>query len=98
MYRRKDKMVSVRLSADDHDAFQKASENSGAASISEFARMAMRRWIDQGDDISHHDDMRRLQGRLVFLAAEVERLDRLVAGHSAEKLPARTPEATVSDD
>jgi len=71
-------MVSVRLSADDYDAFQKASQDSGASSISDFARMAMHRWIDQGPDMSHREEMRQLHGRLAFLAAEVDRLGQVV--------------------
>jgi hypothetical protein len=86
---RKSKMVSFRLSGDEYKMLQNACSKSGARSVSELARAAMQKIIleDGFNSASADGDIRELKLKFNVLAAELERLSRLVKNPSPEKLP-----------
>ena len=80
---RKSKMISFRLSGEEYRLLQGACSKSGARSVSEMARAAMQRIILDQDVFrpgSTETEIRELRIKFNVLAAEVERLSRLVKG------------------
>lgn len=79
---KKSKMISFRLSSEEFRLLQGACSKTGARSVSELARAAMQRIII--DDTFRHGsadaEVRDLKLKFNALAAEVQRLSRLVAG------------------
>jgi hypothetical protein len=84
---KKSKMVSFRLSGDEYKLLQSACSKSGARSVSELARAAMQKIIleDGFTSASTDGDIRELKIKFNVLAAELERLSRLVKASSTEK-------------
>jgi hypothetical protein len=81
---RKSKMISFRLSGEEYRLLQGACSKTGARSVSELARAAMQRIIleDAFQPGSTEAEVRELKVKFNVLAAEVERLARLVKGSS----------------
>lgn len=79
---KKSKMISFRLSSEEFRLLQGACSKTGARSVSELARAAMQRIIidDSFSPGSTDVEMRELKLKFNALAAEVQRLSRLVAG------------------
>jgi GGDEF domain-containing protein len=79
---RKSKMISFRLSGEEFRLLQDACFKTGARSVSELARAAMQRIILEDDfqTDSAEADLSALKMKFTVLAAEVERLARLVRG------------------
>jgi hypothetical protein len=79
---KKSKMISFRLSNEEFRLLQGACSKTGARSVSELARAAMQRIIidDSFSPASTDVEMRELKLKFNALAAEVQRLSRLVAG------------------
>jgi hypothetical protein len=79
---KKSKMISFRLSGDEYRLLQSACGKSGARSVSELARAAMQKLIleDGFSSASAEGEIRELKLKLNVLAAEMERLSRLVKG------------------
>ncbi len=77
---RKSKMISFRLSGEEYRLLQGACSKTGARSVSELARAAMQRIIleDNFRSGSTDHELRELKVRFNVLAAEVQRLSRLV--------------------
>ena len=78
---KKTKMISFRLSGEEYALLQKACVESGTRSVSELARAAMQRIILEsgaGDFDTTEAKLRDLQMRFSVLAAEVQRLTRLI--------------------
>ena len=77
---KKSKMVSFRLSGEEYRLLQGACSKSGARSVSELARAAMQRIIleDNFCPGSADTELRELKVKFNVLAAEVQRLSRLV--------------------
>jgi hypothetical protein len=84
---RKSKMVSFRLSGDEYRLLQNACSKNGARSVSELARAAMQKIIleDGFSSASADGEIRELKLKFNVLAAELERLSRLVKGSSPER-------------
>ena len=76
----KSKMISFRLSNEEFRLLQGACAKTGARSVSELARAAMQRIIlDDGFSPDSTDaELRGLKLKFTALAAEVQRLSRLV--------------------
>lgn len=78
-------MISFRLTGEEYRLLQGACGKTGAKSISELARTAMQRII-LGDDAffprSPEEELRDFKVKFHVLAAEVQRLSRLVKGSS----------------
>jgi hypothetical protein len=85
---KKSKMVSFRLSGDEYRLLQTACGKSGARSVSELARAAMQKIIleDGFSSASAEGEIRELKLKLNVLAAEMERLSRLVKGSATTLL------------
>lgn len=79
---RKSKMISFRLSGEEFRRLQGACSKTGARSVSELARAAMQRIILEDDfqPGSAESELFELKMKFTVLAAEVERLSRLVKG------------------
>jgi hypothetical protein len=79
---KKSKMVSFRLSGDEYRLLQSACGKNGARSVSELARAAMQKIIleDGFNSASAEGEIRELKLKFNVLAAEMERLSRLVKG------------------
>ncbi len=79
---KKSKMVSFRLSGEEYRLLQGACSKTGARSVSELARAAMQRIIleDGFRPGTPETELRELKMKFNVLAAEVERLARLVKG------------------
>ena len=79
---KKSKMISFRLSSEEFRLLQGACSKTGARSVSELARAAMQRIIidDSFSPGSTDVEMRELKLKFNALAAEVQRLSRLVMG------------------
>ena len=79
---KKSKMISFRLSSEEFRLLQDACSKTGARSVSELARAAMQRIIvdDSFSPGSTDTEMRELKLKFSALAAEVQRLSRLVIG------------------
>jgi len=79
---KKSKMISFRLSSEEFRLLQGACSKTGARSVSELARAAMQRIIvdDSFSPGSTDTEMRELKLKFSALAAEVQRLSRLVIG------------------
>ena len=77
---RKSKMISFRLSGEEFRRLQGACSKTGARSVSELARAAMQRIILEDDfqTDSAEADLCALKMKFTVLAAEVERLSRLI--------------------
>jgi hypothetical protein len=77
---KKSKMISFRLSGEEYRLLQGACSKTGARSVSELARAAMQRIIleDGFQAESPETELRELKVKFNVLAAEVERLSRLV--------------------
>ena len=75
-------MISFRLSGEEYRMLQGACSKSGARSVSELARAAMQRIIieDGFRPGSAETEIRELKIKFSVLAAEVDRLSRLVKG------------------
>jgi hypothetical protein len=82
---KKSKMVSFRLSGDEYKMLQQACGKTGARSVSELARAAMQRIIleDGFNSASTEGEIRELKLKFNVLAAEMERLVRLVKASGA---------------
>lgn len=85
---RKSKMVSFRLSGDEYKLLQNACSKNGARSVSELARAAMQKIIlEEGFTSASADgEIRELKLKFNVLAAEIDRLSRLVKDSSPAKL------------
>ena len=80
---KKTKMVSFRLSNEEYRLLRGACVQAGARSVSELARSAMQHIIVNSGTLpsdSHEATLRELQMKVNILAAEVDRLSRLVRG------------------
>jgi hypothetical protein len=79
---KKSKMISFRLSSEEFRLLQGACSKTGARSVSELARAAMQRIIvdDNFSPGSADAEVRELKLKFSALAAEVQRLSRLVMG------------------
>jgi hypothetical protein len=79
---KKSKMISFRLSSEEFRMLQGACAKTGARSVSELARAAMQRIIlDHGFSPGSTDsEVRELKLKFTALAAEVQRLSRLITG------------------
>jgi hypothetical protein len=79
---KKSKMISFRLSSEEFRLLQGACSKTGARSVSELARAAMQRIIieDSFSPGSTDVEMRELKLKFSALAAEVQRLSRIVTG------------------
>jgi hypothetical protein len=79
---KKSKMISFRLSGEEYRMLQGACSKSGARSVSELARAAMQKIIieDGFRPGSAETEIRELKIKFSVLAAEVDRLSRLVKG------------------
>ena len=78
---KKTKMISFRVSGEEYLLLQKTCSTSGARSVSELARAAMQRIILEagtGKFDTTEAKLRDLQMRFNVLAAEVQRLTRLI--------------------
>jgi hypothetical protein len=78
---KKTKMVSFRISREEYRLLQGACSKAGARSVSELARSAMQRIILDAGLIEHGStdaELRELQLKFSVLAAEVDRLSRLL--------------------
>jgi hypothetical protein len=82
---KKSKMISFRLSSEEFRLLQAACSKTGARSVSELARAAMQRIIidDSFSPGSADVEVRDLKLKFNALAAEVQRLSRLVASSEA---------------
>jgi GGDEF domain-containing protein len=85
---KKSKMISFRLSGDEYRMLQNACGRSGARSVSELARAAMQKIIleDGFSSASADGEIRELKLKFNVLAAEMERLARLVKGSGSAVL------------
>ena len=77
---RKSKMISFRLSGEEYRMLQGACTKTGARSVSELARSAMQRIIldENMPPVCPENELRELKLRFNVLAAEVQRLSRLI--------------------
>jgi GGDEF domain-containing protein len=93
---RKSKMISFRLSGEEFRLLQGACSKAGARSVSELARAAMQRIIlEEGFRPDSTDsEVRELKLRFNVLAAEVQRLARLVQEPAGNGVQTRAGEVT----
>lgn len=83
-------MISVRLSNEEFRLLQGACIKAGAKSISELARTAMQRIIleqETSPTASTEDQLRDFKLKFQMLAAEMERISRLVRQTSETESP-----------
>jgi hypothetical protein len=78
---RNNKIISLRLSEEEHPSLKSIYASRGVRSLSEFARDAMHRVLDEGppDGANIEDRVELLNGQVALLEGEVSRLSRAVA-------------------
>jgi hypothetical protein len=82
--KRREKMVSIRLSKDEYARLKEITQAQGARSVSDLARSAMQLMLssyEAGSDGSIHSRVRELDVRVAVLDREVQRLTALVAAN-----------------
>ena len=86
---RKNKIISLRLSAEEYESLKSIYASRGVRSLSEFARDAMHRVVDEGppDGANIEDRVQLLNGKVALLEGEVSRLSRAVALEAAARKP-----------
>ena len=74
--KRKSKMISLRISAEEYEVFKQLYPAHGARNLSDFARLAMQRITEEAPHASNGMSLKiqELDGRLVALEARVARL------------------------
>jgi hypothetical protein len=80
--KRREKMVSIRLSDDEYRRLKEMTQAQGARSVSDVARSAMQLMLaahQAGSDGTIESRVRELDGRVAVLDREVQRLSALVA-------------------
>jgi Arc/MetJ-type ribon-helix-helix transcriptional regulator len=80
--KRREKMVSIRLSDDEYQRLKEMTQAQGARSVSDVARSAMQLMLSAhqaGFDGTIESRVRELDGRVAVLDREVQRLSALVA-------------------
>jgi hypothetical protein len=82
MIDRRTKMVSFRLSPEEHRRFREACGSQGVRSISELARIAMTHLVDSGDgeSVPVQQQILELRERIVRLSTDLDRLTQKVEG------------------
>lgn len=78
VFRKRNRIVSFRVSEEEFEMLQRVSEAQGAHSISDYARFAACRVFEQS--AQPETDLRSIHGRLDELAQQVARLTVLVQG------------------
>jgi hypothetical protein len=85
MPKRKSRIISLRLSEEEYESLKSVYAARGVRSLSEFARDAMHRLLDQGPPgaANIEDRVELLHGKVALLEGEVSRLSRAVASDGA---------------
>jgi len=86
---RKNKIISLRLSEEEYENLKSIFPSRGVRSLSEFARDAMHRVLDEGPPggANIEDRVQLLHGKVALLEGEVSRLSRTVALEAAARKP-----------
>ena len=85
--KRREKMVSIRLSEDEYRRLKEMTEAQGARSVSDVARSAMQLMLatfESAGGATIEERVQELDGRLTMLGDEVQRLSRLVVANGKE--------------
>ena len=82
-------MISFRISADDYDRLRAAASLSGAANLSELARVALNRLLDAGNNepIGISEQVRNLRVKIQDITLELERLSQAVPRAASAAAP-----------
>ncbi len=87
VFKRKTRMISFRLSEEEYQTIRQASICNGARSISDYARDALFRLMNTGEDGRTPDGLRKRIDRLTFelksLDRDVQRIREVAAGPDA---------------
>jgi hypothetical protein len=84
---RKNKSISLRLSEEEYESLKSIYASRGVRSLSEFARDAMHRVLDEGPPggANIEDRVQLLNGKVALLEGEVSRLARAMALEAATR-------------
>jgi hypothetical protein len=82
---RKNRIISLRLSEEEYESLKSRYASHGVRSLSEFARDAMQRMLEQGGGPGIETRVQALDGKLAVLANEVSRLSRVLEDGVSER-------------
>ena len=98
--KRKDKMISFRLPAEEYQRLCQIRSVTGVKNVSELARAALNRMLDfpNSDQSELHEKVQELRVKIQGLSSELDRLSRSVPevaeGHRCE-VPARSAASSL---
>lgn len=73
--KRRDRIITVRVSIEEYEAWRAACPAAGARSLSEFARSAMHQLVaSRNGDSTVHDQLRTLHDRVESLSTRIDRI------------------------